>query len=225
LRYDPVPSDEMIPDLGSGWITYGWWLNNSGSPISQLSTQWTVPPEPQNNAGKQTIFLFNGIENASKNEIVQPVLQWGVSAAGGGNHWAVTNWHVDSSGHVSCPNRPLQRVFPGDTLTGIVSLVSQNAGSFSYRSSFAEYPDLDLDVGAIDELVWVSATLEAYQVSQRTDFPNTPTTSMSSIAIAAGGLAPLVGWRIENQVPDYGQSSGLANAGNPGGQIDIDYGP
>ena len=30
--------------------------------------------------------------------IYQPVLQWGVSAAGGGNSWAVASWYADGQG-------------------------------------------------------------------------------------------------------------------------------
>ena len=44
----------------------------------------------------RTIFLFNGIQNSTS--IYQPVLQWGPSAAGGGNFWTVASWYVDGAG-------------------------------------------------------------------------------------------------------------------------------
>ena len=71
----------VAPDLGSGWITYASWTNDTGTPVSRFATTWVVPPAPATRSG-QTIFLFNGIQNSTM--IYQPVLQWGSSAAGGG---------------------------------------------------------------------------------------------------------------------------------------------
>src|SRR5258708_19134821 len=116
-RYEPVSDGEPIPDIGSGWVTYAWWLNNSGSPISQLSTQWIVPPPPTTQSN-QTVFLFNALEDAQNNDLVQPVLQWGVSRAGGGLYWAIGNWYIDTTGHASFSK--LVQVQPGDVLTGII---------------------------------------------------------------------------------------------------------
>src|SRR5271165_906917 len=50
-----------VPGLGSGWITYASWTNNTGDPIKSFQTTWAVPPPPQTQSG-QTIFLFNGIQ-------------------------------------------------------------------------------------------------------------------------------------------------------------------
>lgn len=76
------------PALGTGWIVYASWTNNTGRTITSFKTTWVVPPPPATQSG-QTIFLFNGIQNSTM--IYQPVLQWGPSAAGGGNNWAVAS--------------------------------------------------------------------------------------------------------------------------------------
>jgi hypothetical protein len=110
--------EEPIPDIGTGWITYAWWLNDSGSPISQLSTQWTVPPEPAVQAG-QTVFLFNALEDAQNNDLVQPVLQWGVSHAGGGPFWAVGSGYIDTGGHAYFSNL-VPRQFSGISRRGFL---------------------------------------------------------------------------------------------------------
>lgn len=86
-----VPTGRVLP-LGSGWITYTYWNSPSSTPISYFNTNWTVPPAPATVSG-QVLFLFNGLQNSSY--ILQPVLQWGVSAAGGGDYWAIANWYVD----------------------------------------------------------------------------------------------------------------------------------
>ncbi|KAF8319997.1 hypothetical protein DL93DRAFT_2153037 [Clavulina sp. PMI_390] len=81
----------------TGWTAYtGWSNSDANSPINSFTTSWTVPPAPQTNNG-QTIFLFNSIEPAQGNAILQPVLQWGGSAAGGGAYWAVASWYLGPS--------------------------------------------------------------------------------------------------------------------------------
>jgi hypothetical protein len=87
-----------VPDLGSGWISYGYWNNDTGSSLTSFRATWTVPPAPSTDSG-QTIFLFNGIQNYGSNYgILQPVLQWGPSAAAGGSYWSIASWYVTSGG-------------------------------------------------------------------------------------------------------------------------------
>lgn len=64
---------------GSGWITNAYW-NTTGTPVSSFATTWVVPPAPSVQSS-QWFFLFNGIQNSEW--IIQPVLQCGVSSAGG----------------------------------------------------------------------------------------------------------------------------------------------
>lgn len=215
----PVPDEMTIPDLGSGWITYASWSNATGTPISRFTTTWTVPPAPETDSG-QTVFLFNAIEDAAQDDIVQPVLQWGISAAGGGSYWAIANWYVDNTGHAIYSS--LVQVNPGDVLTGIMTLASQTAGAFNYVSSFAGHNDLDLAVDEIGELIWATETLEAYQISDCSNYPNAPQTAMSSIGVTTAGT-PALSWQPTNSITDCNQSSNVISGANPGGEIDIVY--
>lgn len=50
----------------------------------------------------QLLYLFTALlgwdvmDNGNYfNHILQPVLQWGLSPAGGGNYWAINNWYVN----------------------------------------------------------------------------------------------------------------------------------
>src|SRR5271165_415509 len=105
-----VPDSKVTPKFGSGWITYASWSNTTGTPVSRMATRWTVPPAPAT-ANGQTVFLFPGIQNSSM--IYQPVLQWGLSQAGGGNFWSVASWYADGqTGHSFYSN--LVRVNVGD---------------------------------------------------------------------------------------------------------------
>ncbi len=81
-----------VPAFGTGWIANTFWNNTTGSPISSFTTTWKVPPPPNSQSG-QLLYLFNGVQtqvvstNPSANgiHILQPVLRWGNSPAGGGN--------------------------------------------------------------------------------------------------------------------------------------------
>jgi hypothetical protein len=88
-----APKGHLAPPPGAlpnGWQTYAWW-DSSDKSITYFLTDWVVPPAPSTSSG-QTIFLFNGIQNTGTNYgILQPVLQWGSSAAGGGTYWSVAS--------------------------------------------------------------------------------------------------------------------------------------
>jgi hypothetical protein len=142
MPFNVVHPPRRVPDFGSGWITYASWTNNTGSPISLFSTNWVVPPDPATQSG-QTIFLFNGIQNSSM--IYQPVLQWGPSAAGGGNYWAVASWYADGQGGPAFYSQLVQ-VNPGDVLTGIMTLTGQSPAGFSYNCEFQGIANTGLPV-------------------------------------------------------------------------------
>jgi len=107
--------------IESGWIAYASWYN-TGPPITSFTTVWDVPNVPATYTG-QTLYLFNSIEPASFDAILQPVLQFGPSDAGGGNFWSVASWYlVGPAVYYS----DLVEVSPGETLTGIIELTSPN---------------------------------------------------------------------------------------------------
>ena len=220
-RHDVALSGAPIPGLGTGWVTFATWQNAGSAPISQIATDWTVPNPPSTGDSSQTIFLFDALQNASRTNLLQPVLQWGTSQAGGGPFWSISNWYIDPSGHV-CHSDSLP-VLPGEVLTGIISLGQEIGGLFSYVVSFAGYPGLDLSVQGIEELVCAAETLEAYQIGVCADYPAATSTAMSNIAIAAGGVAPPLTWSIQNNSTTCDEHTIVDSSANPGGQIDIVY--
>jgi len=220
-RHNVSASDPPVPGLGSGWITFAFWQNPSPESISQIATEWAVPGPPSAGDVGQTIFLFNALQNAARTNLLQPVLQWGTSQAGGGPFWSISNWYIDPGGHV-CHSDYLQ-VLPGQVLTGIISLGQESDGLFSYIVSFEAYPALDLNVTGIEKLVCATETLEAYQVGDRTEYPADNFTAMSNIAVAVGGIAPALAWNIQNNPGTCGEHSLISSSANPGGQINIVY--
>lgn len=194
------PRSKDIPALGGGWITWASFRNKTGTPFSLFKTVWTVPPPPATQSG-QTIFLFSGLTGMS--DILQPVVQWGPSSAGGGNYWSAGSWFVDPSGHAF--HSTLVNVNPGQTLVGVMALTSQSGGLFSYASEFQGVNGTSLAVQNIAELKQATETLECYSLTQCSDYPATKLTLMVPVSLQTGSVTPAVTWTPFDAVADCGQ--------------------
>lgn len=218
VTHPPRASGE-VPALGSGWITYAYWQNGTGKPITSFVTTWVVPPFPATQSG-QLIYMFNGIQNSTM--IYQPVLQWGNNGAFGGNYWCVASWYADGQNGVAFHSQPVQ-VSPGQTLTGIMSLTGESGSAFSYDCSFAGIANSLLPITNVEELTWCAQTLEAYNLTKCSDYPNADDTAMASIDIQTGSVRPTLAWTGKTAVSDCGQHTVVASNANPGGAVDIFY--
>ena len=211
-----------VPALGSGWITYFYWNNGTGTPVSSFKTMWQVPPPPSVQDPGEVVFLFNGIQNYGANfGILQPVLQWGVSAAGGGAYWSVASWYVTSGGQAFHTN--LVRVNPDDTLIGVMTKTGQNGTAFSYTSQFQGIAGTELPVQNIAELMWCNETLEAYGINAAGNYPNTPLTEFTEINIRTGAAVPAITWTPVDRVTDTGQHGVVDSNSASYGEVDIFY--
>jgi hypothetical protein len=230
-----LPARKIIPALGQGWIVYAGWYETTVGHITLFKTTWKVPPAPLTQSG-QTIFLFNGIENS--NRIYQPVLQWGTSAAGGGNYWTVASWYVNGSTGPVLHTIPVS-VNVGDVLTGVMVLtgISKKPGSSdeilcSYNCYFQGISNTSLPVENIEELYWANETLEAYHIQKCSDYPATLKTSMKNIELVVDAhvrglppilLHPILNWQPHDRITDCGQHCVVVSNANPGGQVDLYY--
>lgn len=76
-----------------GWNEWADYSYSSG--ITAFSGYWKVPAAPTlTYSGGQVLYLFNGLEPSDGSVIIQPVLQYGYSPAGGGNAWRLASWMV-----------------------------------------------------------------------------------------------------------------------------------
>ncbi|KAJ6461922.1 hypothetical protein C8R47DRAFT_1240593 [Mycena vitilis] len=155
-------------DFQSGWIAFAIWVNNGSSQVSSLTTNWTVPPEPETYNG-QTVFLFNGLQPATTGAILQPVLQYGPSNAGGGPYWSLASWYVDDSGHAFFT--PLVNTTVGASLNAVITLTNSENSSFVYTSQFSNVPGTSISVTRDTPLVVAVETLEAYGMITASDYP------------------------------------------------------
>jgi hypothetical protein len=210
-----------VPGFGSGWIVDAFWLNATGNPVTSFNTTWRVPPAPATSSG-QTVFLFNGIDPANPSQaILQPVLQWGPSFAGGGAFWSVASWFVLGNGQAFFTT-PVP-VNPGDVLVGVMTLTGQGNGLFSYQSEFQGIPGTQLPVQNVTELVWCNETLEAYNITACSDYPATDLTAMQSINLRTGNTTPAVQWTPQDRVTDCGQHTVVAIDSAANGEVDLYY--
>ena len=191
------PEGKGVLPQQSGWVAYAYWYN-TGSPINYFTTDWVVPPAPRTYR-RQTVFLFNSIEPASGNAILQPVLQYGPSAAGGANYWAVASWYVVGT---TAYHTSLVRVNPGQVLRGIISLTSITSGKYNYATYFSNVGGTTLTLSGSPQLVWATETLESYNVGVSTDYPSGSTVFSSIYIRTTTSNAPSMRWTTVSDSAD-----------------------
>jgi len=207
----------------SGWITYASWSNDTtkGTPINLFNTSWVVPKAPITDEG-QTLFLFNGMQDGftASSHILQPVMQWGPSAAGGGSYWSITNWYVGSSAFYGT----LETVTTGTKLKGVMKVTGHSGKLFSYNSSFVGYPaESALQVNHVPQMWWAAETLETYGATKSTDYPATVFTKMNAIEIRTGPGQATLNWIATKAFSSGSQNTVIVSNASPGGEVDIYY--
>jgi hypothetical protein len=211
---------ESMPGLGTGWITFASFTKPAGTPpFSFFSTKWKVPPPPPS-FDDQLIYIFNAMMDSTPTDILQPVLQWGESPAGGGYYWSITSWFIDKNGNAFY--RDLTEVCPGTILQGVMRNTNQSNGTFDYESRFEGYDDTLLTVQGIVEQVILTETLECYSIDRCSDYPDAYYTAMFDIDIETVGPIQ-AGWVVNNQVTDCGQHTNVVSNASQTGEVDLFY--
>lgn len=140
--------------------------------INKLDGWWRVPLAPRQSAG-QTVFLFTAAEPVSGNAIIQPVLQYGPSAAGGGNFWAEAVWYISSAGNVF--HSSLVRVNVGDTIEGYMTGNNCTAsGACTWQLTTQDGTNLSssMSVTTTESFRWAfKGVLEVYRISNCNKLP------------------------------------------------------
>jgi len=156
-----------------------------GAAVSALNSTWTVPSAPQADEG-QTLFFWNGVEPGDASAVLQPVLQWGASAAGGGDTWAYASWYVSAAhgSHFS----PLVQVAPGEAVLG--TSASSAAGVWSISASAPGRAPSVLNFAPAPGAPWATAyvVLEAYGVASDCSlYPAEGAVNFTGVALGVGG--------------------------------------
>jgi hypothetical protein len=185
----PPRSDgkQPAPPSTNGWVLDTNWV--SASPLGAIKATWTVPPPPTVQSG-QLVYFFPSMvpSTANTSPILQPVLQWGVSPAGGGPYWAIASWYCNTAPGV-CLHSGLARVQPGDPIAGTV----QGSGCTPQGVCTWKITSRDVKTGAQKVLTakdphsffWAQGgVLEAYNIITCTNYPAAPSTIFSNIVVS-----------------------------------------
>lgn len=169
----PVNAPGHVPST-----PFNGWVEDSQEDLSLSSSdnidwesgEWAVPSNPSANGG--LIFLFNGIAPTAQNWILQPVLQYGVSAAGGGNYWAIAAWFVGTGG---AWHSPLVTVKPGNVLDGYTEQTATGSTldytSEAYDLTTGAYSWLSIWSSGLHWTVAYEGVLEVYNVNTCSQLP------------------------------------------------------
>src|SRR5215207_6705665 len=217
---DTPEGSEPVTPLGRGWIAFAHWTNEDNEHVSSFRSTWTVPPEPATRSG-QTIFLFVAMQDTIPMTLL-PALQWGPSAAGGGEYWSVASWYVGgTTGAVF--HGELVPVNVGDELTGVISLVGRQRAHCDYRCGFEGLAEADLPVFKVRDLSRCGEILAAYGITQCTDYPEASAMGFRNIEVMTGFRRPALAWNPVNATTDCGQHVVILSDANPGGEVDVHF--
>jgi hypothetical protein len=217
---DTPEGSEPVTPLGRGWIAFAHWTNEDNEHVSSFRSTWTVPPEPATRSG-QTIFLFVAMQDTIPMTLL-PALQWGPSAAGGGDYWSVASWYVGgTTGAVF--HGELVPVNVGDELTGVISLVGRQRAHCDYRCGFEGLANADLPVFKVRDLSRCGEVLAAYGIQQCSDYPDESAMGFRNIELMKGFRRPALAWQPVNTITECGQHVVILSDANPGGEVDVHF--
>lgn len=185
------PLTDSPAQPNGGWDAAAYW--SSSSALGSMSAQFVVPAPPAAPAGS-TIFLFVGTTQRDGNGILQTVLQYGPSSAGGDASWAVANWYCCFLGQVNSSS--LVSASQGDTITTALTTAGQEAnGTFSWTFATSvgsqSVPPYTVDTPNPQVLSFGGA-LESYGVTDCTQLPRSPLTfnNLKLTSITGNSFAP-----------------------------------
>jgi len=168
-----------------------------------------------------TLFWWNGVEPADTSAVLQPVLQYGSSAAGGGDYWAYASWYVSSAhgSHFST----VETVQLGDIVTGNNTVLPDGTWVISATAPGRTDSILKFKPVAGD---WGTAyhVLEAYGVTTNCDvYPQTPagpgqgtsSVNFTNVAVSFNGKATApIPWQFMTQTAGCNEHAAANTAGD-----------
>ena len=205
-------------ELQSNWVAYAYWhYSTTATPIAFFGTDWTVPAAPTSWDG-QLLYWFNGLQPGGWNEILQPVLQYGISPAGGGNIFAIASWWLVG---LEVYHSGIIEVFPGTELQGHMALTgistSDGVTTYSYSSYFPGYSIPTINASTTHVLSVASEVLEIYNAQTVSDLPS-GSTDFTAVDIKFNDNSHMstIPWTVANDATDGISMSVISYSGTDG---------
>jgi len=214
-----------------GWQVWASYNNANNATFTAFLGNFVVPEDPANWDESGILYMFTGLQNDNwipypgngsapqAFEIIQPVLQYGETPAGGGNYWAIANWYVTvySNYYFSEP----QEVEAGDNIFGNMTALNDTTwfiGSVvNGQSSSITVTEADLISNP-----WAYLTLEVYSIDDcASDFPAGPLKFSNLILFNEKGQSVTPKWGLFNNLQDH--CGATITSANPSSAV-IDFG-
>lgn len=224
----------------SNWIFAWWWYKPTGVTAKSFRSSWIVPQEPETKAS-QLIYLFNGMQPCDSATILQPVLQWGGRDADeDGIHRTGQFWTVASYLNPDlCGNMRHTRhipVKPGETLTGIITLLDQSERGFRYCCEFEGIPATRMEVIEMPELTSCIHVCEAYELDNpppvpyelksAREYPKSDRIAFRGIRAEAAPSLSSLNWIPQaclEGIPNFGEYGQIVSDAAVDGEVQIFY--
>jgi len=193
-------SSMEAPLFKGGWQTY---TKQNLPGVKTFLGNFNVPDAPQT-YDAQTVFLFTGMQNIdwvppdprpkALFDIIQPVLQYGPSAAGGGEFWSVGSWYVPL-GRIfdSAVYSELVKVNPGDDIFGNMTRVGDESWFIDTQVNGIS-TNITVKNARLESEPWIYVTLESYadyDDLECTEWPTLPC-RFSNLKIFDDNDAPMI---------------------------------
>jgi hypothetical protein len=160
--------------VNNGWIESANWTSSVA--IKSMHADFMVPKAPTSYRG-QTVFLFPALEPTSGSDIIQPVLQYGPSAAGGGEYWAIATWFGGGTWQGNYFYSKLRKVSVGETLTSEMEDTGDchPMGCVWKIAMHDSHDTTNLNITVLNGVQWqwvFGGVLEAYNVTHCNQYPD-----------------------------------------------------
>lgn len=174
----PVVTRPLHGPAWKAWLEY-----RNVEKISELYGEWSVPPVPSGGNQGQILYYWNGVEPDDNSAVLQPVLQYGNTPAGGGSYWGLASWYVSS---INAFYTPLVNCRPGDKVVGDMAII--NNGSWVVTGSCAGGQKASFTyLPPSNDYTWAYEVLEAYSISDcLQQYPTTKALVFDNIKVWTG---------------------------------------
>lgn len=160
--------------------------SDNGTTVSRLTSTWKVPGPPQNYQGEITYF-WNGVEPEQESAVLQPVLQYGETPAGGGQFWGVASWYV--SGTHGTAVSPLVKVEVGQEVVGDNRRLANGSWAVTGAGSSLTYEP------ASNDYTRAYHVLEEYDIVTCQCYPPAGQVTFYNVSVEAGGRPVRPAWQ------------------------------
>jgi hypothetical protein len=208
----PVPTiDGWVESARTVAFTNGWGFNWFNDIVGS-----TIVPRAPRTSASQVVFFFTSLEPLDRSAVIQPVIQWGVSAGGGGAFWSAAVWYVNTSGVMS--HSILQPVSSGETILGSLQAVSNsctNAGVCTWQMAMLANGTLLTVLNVATTEIFNTAqkaVLEAHSLTACSQYPNQANVTYTNVHVFMPGpqtnthndITAALGWAadVKGGTPD-----------------------